>query len=165
MALETPDKHYYTAAVGWMELGNPREALNELDNISAEGSQDPQVLELRWGIYSTLKEWKLALKTAEKLIEVAPDKPGGYVNRSYSLHELKRTREAYELLLMAEKKFPDVSIIAYNLACYSCQLNRLEEAMEWLKKALLLEQDKNKIKTMALADPDLQPLWDKIKLL
>jgi hypothetical protein len=32
-------------------------------------------------------------------------------------------------------KFQNKSIMRYNLACYECQLGRLEQASEWLEKA------------------------------
>jgi hypothetical protein len=46
----------------------------------------------------------------------------------------------------------------YNLACYECQLGRLELAKEWLEKAFKLG-DAKKMKLAALDDPDLEPLW------
>jgi len=52
-------------------------------------------------------------------------------------------------------------MIAFNLACYACQLGRLEEAREWLRKAMDLGDEKE-IKTRALDDPDLEPLWANI---
>ena len=61
---------------------------------------------------------------------------------------------------MAEK-FPEDPIMRYNLACYECQLGRLEHARNWLQKAFKLG-DPKKIKLMALEDPDLQPLWREI---
>ena len=58
-------------------------------------------------------------------------------------------------------KFPDDPIMPYNLACYECQLGRLEPAKCWLEKACKLG-DPKKIKLTALEDPDLQPLWREI---
>lgn len=49
----------------------------------------------------------------------------------------------------------------YNLACYECQLGRMEQAKLWLEKAFTL-RDPKKIKLMALDDPDLEPLWKSI---
>ena len=48
-----------------------------------------------------------------------PDEPVGWIHRSYVLHEQKRTREAWDLLLPAAKKFPEDFTIPYNLACYA----------------------------------------------
>jgi hypothetical protein len=43
-------------------------------------------------------------------------------------------------------------------------MGRLEEARQWLKRALATG-DKAHIKAMALADIDLEPLWKEIKSL
>ena len=52
-------------------------------------------------------------------------------------------------------------MIAFNLACYACQLGRLEEAHAWLRKAMDFGDEKE-IKLRALDDPDLEPLWANI---
>jgi hypothetical protein len=49
----------------------------------------------------------------------------------------------------------------YNLACHECRLGRLEEARHWLQKAFEVG-DPQRIKLMALDDPDLKPLWRDI---
>lgn len=161
--IDPPDGHYYLAAIGWLELGNPREALHELDQISEVSSKDPDILELRWKIYAELKEWHKALEVARTLIDVAPERPSGWINRSYCLHEMKETKQAFILLYHAAEKFPSEPIVAYNLACYSCQLDNLEESRKWLKIAMEVAKNKDEIKEMALSDPDLQPLWDEIR--
>jgi hypothetical protein len=58
-------------------------------------------------------------------------------------------------------KFPSDPIMRHNPACYECQLGRLEQAKSWLEKACVLG-DPKKIKEMAVNDPDLRPLWEKI---
>jgi len=47
----------------------------------------------------------------------------------------------------------------YNLACYSSVPGKFEEAQDWLKKAMLLEEE---VKQIAQDDPDLKPMWDSI---
>jgi hypothetical protein len=49
----------------------------------------------------------------------------------------------------------------YKLACYSCQLGNLKAAMEWLEKAIDVA-GKMDVRTMALEDLDLEPLWANI---
>ncbi|MGB9603463.1 MAG: tetratricopeptide repeat protein [Limisphaerales bacterium] len=163
MPLEPPDTHYYLAAIGWLELGNPQEALEELNHISPEGENDPDVIELRLQIYSEFKEWELMLKYSERLVSISPNRPSGWINRSYALHELKQTASAYNLLLPAADKFPRIFTIPYNLSCYSCQLGKIEEAINWFKKALAIAENKDELKSMALSDKDLEPLWKIIQ--
>ena len=52
----------------------------------------------------------------------------------------------------------------YNLACYECQLGRLDQARAWLRKAFDLG-DPAEMQAQALRDPDLQPLWPEIRSL
>ncbi len=69
---------------------------------------------------------------------------------------------AWDALLPAADKFPKEPVIAYNLSCYACQLQQMDLARTWLQRAVKTG-NKESIKTMALADVDLQPLWPEIK--
>ena len=55
----------------------------------------------------------------------------------------------------------DHAFLRYNLACHECRLGRLEQAKHWLQKAFEVG-DPQRIKLMALDDPDLKPLWRDI---
>ena len=70
--------------------------------------------------------------------------------------------KAWDALLPAAEKFPKEPVIPYNLACYACQLQKLEDARSWLKRAIEIG-GKERMKEMALEDPDLQPLWKEIQ--
>ena len=82
------------------------------------------------------------------------------VRWSFALHELKRTKEAYERLRPVIDRFPGEWMMRYNLACYACQLGNLKEAWSWLEKASELG-DPN-VKLLALGDKDLEPFWTRI---
>jgi tetratricopeptide (TPR) repeat protein len=161
LALQLPDSHHLVAAQGWLELGNHIEANEELEKITPRLRAHPHVLEMRWQIYASAKKWDAALDIASAMVQIAPDQSSGWLHRSFSLHELKRTQEARDNLLPVVEIFPDDAIMRYNLACYECQLSRLEQAKEWLQKAFEIG-DPAKLKLMALDDPDLEPLWKQI---
>ncbi|MFO1458988.1 MAG: tetratricopeptide repeat protein [Verrucomicrobiota bacterium] len=156
-ALDFPDRHHALAAEGWFDLGRPEEALSELDLLSPSGRSDPGVLELHWRILAQRREWSKALAIAHRMTEAAPERAEGWIHRSFTLHELRRTDEAWSMLLPMAPQFPEESIIPYNLACYACQMGNLELAQDWLQRAAKL-RPKNEIKAMALSDPDLAPL-------
>jgi Flp pilus assembly protein TadD len=158
MKLEPPDSHYLNAATGWIELGNPAEAQHELERLSEEARRLPEVLEVQWNLHALARKWEAALRVAERLVAEAPESCSGWIDRSYSLHELKRTGEAREKLLPAAARFPQVSTIPYNLACYDCQLGDLAKARQWLALAMNLGR-REVVLAMALKDPDLKPLW------
>lgn len=162
--LEPPDSHHLQAAIGWLELGNAPEAEAEWLKVDEGQRQRPDVLDVRWRIQAAQKAWSDALSTARTLLEVAPQSPIGWINHSYTLHELRRTQEAWDHLLPIAEKFPKISVIAYNLACYACQLGQLDQAQKFLERAIKLK-GKDAVKAMALADPDLRPLREVIQAL
>jgi tetratricopeptide (TPR) repeat protein len=160
-AFQPPDSLLLQAAQGWIELGNPIEASEELEKITPELRVHPAVLELRWQIYAKAKKWDATLNIAAALIQLVPEHPAGWVHRSHSLYRLQRTQEARDNLLRVVEKFPEDAWIRYDLACYECQLGRLEQAKHWLQKAFELG-DPNKLKLAALEDPDLESLWHEL---
>ncbi len=162
--LKPPDTHHWNAATGWLELGNHAEAKAELAKVSATNRHHPDVLELESRILAAEKKWMEALEVSRELVQTDPDNPSGWIHQSYSLHELKRTQEALDLLLPVVEKFPSMSTIAYNLACYACQLGDLEQARHWLGRSIKI-RGKQDIKKVALADPDLEPMWEEIRKL
>jgi predicted Zn-dependent protease len=159
--LEPHDLRYLAAAQGWLELGNHLEADEKLENITAEQRAHPAVLEIRWQIYAKAGKWEGALDIASALVQLVPESALGWVHRSFSLHELKRAEEARDNLLRVVDKFPKDATMRYNLACYKCQLGRLDQARAWLEKSFEIG-DARKMKLAALEAPDLEPLWKEI---
>ena len=161
MKLEPPDTHHLNAAQGWLGLGNPEEAIAELGKILPELQSHPEVLEMRWQIYAKAQNWRECVEVASRLVELAPTVALGWIHRSYALHELKRTREALAALLPAAAKFPNDWLIRYNLACYCCRLNQLDQTMQFLAQACKLG-DTKEVKQMALTDADLKEVWEQV---
>lgn len=165
-ALEPPDTHYLTAAIGWLELGNLAEAKAEFDQLSPEGQNHPDALEVRWLMCADAQRWEEGLQVARTLLQLAPERSSGWLHQAYALRRVPdgSVKKAWEALLPAFDKFPSVAIISYNLSCYACQMSQLEAARVWLKRALVIG-GKERVKEMALADTDLEPMWEEIKRL
>ena len=163
-SLEPPDLFFLSAAVGWMELGNATEAWTELEKISAGSQQQPDVLEVRWLLLAQAQRWDDALKVTQALVQAAPNRSSSWLHHAYALRRAASggLQQAWDALLPAHEKFPCETTIAFNLSCYACQLHQLEEARSWFHRALKLG-GKDKLKAMALGDPDLQPLWAEIR--
>jgi tetratricopeptide (TPR) repeat protein len=160
--LPYPDRHHATSAEGWLELGEIREAIRELGMIRRSFQGHPDVLEILWRVLAHEKRWNDAVEIAGELVKIAPDRVNGWVNQSYSLHELGRTQEALDALKAVVARFPKDSIIPYNLACYACQLGDETAAQNWILMAARL-RPKDEIREMGLEDPDLKPLRDFLK--
>jgi len=162
-ALEQRESRHVQAAKSFLVAGNHLAACQHLDRIASEFQFHPDVLEVRWAVQSHARAWQASLETAQRLVAVAPERPTGWIQRSFVLHKLKRTREALDALFPAAEKFPGIPIIRFNLACYAAQLACLWEAECWLKQAL--EFSRSEYKKLALQHEDLKPLWEKIQSL
>jgi len=161
-SLEQADRVHLNAAEGWFGLGDLVSASDELEKITPAFRAHPAVLLMRCKIYQAAKKWGYLIEISQTLIEQLPKLAEAWIHRSYALHELNQTREAFDLLLPAAKKFPKLPVIPYNLACYACQLGKLEDAMKQIEQAIDLGGKKNDIRLDALEDPDLEPLWLQI---
>ena len=117
------DQRHLTAAEGWLQLGLHLEAKAELEKIQPQLRSHPDVLELRWHIYAKEKKWDACIDIAATIIKRAPKRVDGWIHRSFALHELQRTQEAFDQLLPAVDQFPKVWTIPYNLACYASMLH------------------------------------------
>lgn len=165
--LEPPDSIYLRAAEGWLGLGDHIEANEELEKITPQLRTHPDVLEMRWHIYAKENKWEACADIARAVTKIAPERPDGWVHLAYSLRRAKGggLQAAWDALLPVAEKFPKVTIIPYNLSCYAAQMNRLDGARDWLKKAFAIGRKTkcfDQIRLMALNDPDLKPLWDQI---
>jgi len=162
--LEPSDRHRLNAALGWLGLNCPADARAELDAIAPAQQSHPAVLEGRWTICTLEKQWRDALEIAEQELKFAPGESSGWLHRAYALRRVSGggLPQAWDALLPAAEKFPAEPIIAYNLSCYACQMQQLDLARTWLQRAVAAGK-KDAIKKMALADDDLQPLWEEIK--
>lgn len=158
--LELPDSLHLRAAEGWLGLGNWQEANAELEQITPQLRVRPDVLEVRWHIFAQAKKWDVCVDIAEAIIELDPNRREAWIHRSFALHELKRTQEAFDHLVLVADEFPKVWTIPYNLACYCAQLGRMEECQAWFKKAMAI--DEQTVKCVAIDDPDLKPLWESM---
>ncbi len=162
--MEAPDSHHYHAAWGWLELGNHSEARAEFTAISPANRAHPAVLDLHWSICAAEKDWSEAYRAAQELVAALPDEPGGWLHGAYALRRMPGggLEQAWNYLQPQAERFPAEPVIAFNLACYACQLNQLDEARRWLQQACAVGEAK-KIRAMALLDEDLQKLWPEIR--
>ena len=158
--LKHPDPMHLNAAAGWIQLGNYVSANDELENISAEWRAHPDVLDLRWFIYSHHEQWDACLDTSSAIVKMAPDRVSGWIHKAYALRRatVGGIEKPKPVLEEAAKLFPDDDMIQYNLACYCAQLGQLDAAKEHLDKSYELG-DAKQIKLIALDDDDLKPLW------
>lgn len=161
MEFSHTDKLALQRAEGWLDLHLPLEANEELEEIQPAMRAHPAVLKLRFFIYHASKQWEMALEIANCLHRQLPDDSFGSIRAAIALYRLGRTQEAKELSLRMAPRFPKDWLIPYNLACYCAQLGEIEEAQEWFKAAMALDEDT--VRRTGIDDPDLEPLWEGMR--
>src|SRR5262245_3992652 len=161
MLLEASDHQHWRAAVGYVELGMFQEANDQLENIDPFNRAAPEVLAVRIAVYRGLKKWELMREVAKRLAEFQPDDIQWTISLAYATRRADSIQAAKEILLNAESKFPKEGIIKYNLACYCCQLQDIQNAKDYLKKAFVIDLN---WRLAALDDDDLRPLWDSLQI-
>lgn len=162
--LEPPDSHRLRAAEGWLELGLPAEAAAELAGISPPNERHPDVLEFRCALHIQETRWEAVLEAARNLVATAPGRVSGWLSQASAIRRVPNggVAQALAALRPAADKFPKDPTVSYNLSCYACLLRRYDEARFWLERAFKVG-NKAHVKSTALADPDLQALWDEIR--
>jgi predicted Zn-dependent protease len=151
------DRGHLDSATWWVSLGRFQEAGEELDGIRPEVRSHPDVLCIRWKIYSATGSWELAAETARQICKKLPSSDLGPILLAQSLHKLSRTTEARDFLLGYLDQFPKAYQIRFDLARYTCQMGDMAEACAWLAEAFGISSTED-TRSLALHDPDLEPL-------
>ncbi|HEY4414906.1 MAG TPA: tetratricopeptide repeat protein [Verrucomicrobiae bacterium] len=161
--LKLDDLRLLHAAEGWLGLGNVVEAEAELRAITPVMHNHPEVLAVRYEVLAKKNCWQQCVETAETLVHLAPESHLGWIQRSFALHEMKRTTAALEKLLPAAQLFPEVITIHYNLACYECVLGNLDRSKAYLTIVFKLAAEQDCVaewRSQLVEDPDLKSLRD-----
>lgn len=159
-SLTPPDSVHLEWAKGWYLLGNLKEANAELDRLPVDLRLHPDVLEVRFAIYSRSQKWDACMDIAAAMLGIAPDRPTAWINSAIVLHALKETTAAWNTLYNVMERFPKMPLIPYNLACYACVLGRMDDSLKMLERAVAIGG--KEMETMAREDPELQPIWTRI---
>jgi Flp pilus assembly protein TadD len=162
-SLPPPHHHTLNAAFGWLELGLPAEAQAELSRLPEEMRTLPEALHAQFAIHARNAAWDAAFLVGETHVRLHPADAAAWIHRAYAARRKPggTLAEAFAALQPALERFPDESIIPYNLACYCAQQGQATEAWTWLERAARVGEPEI-IRRMALADDDLRPLWPRI---
>lgn len=152
----SPSDPFVKAAIGFLELGDPHSAWDELEQIPAENRAESVVLIMRYEIYMALERWDEAVEIARHLVKTDPDEPMLFIN--LAMAEVKKSgyKVAEGILRDALATFPDHPNINYNLGCYSARLGKIEEARRLVAIAIELDPI---FKEPSLEDDDLKGIW------
>ncbi len=150
-------KRSLAAIDGYLFLGMPEEAMQELNEIEEADQQDSIVLSNRIRVLLYLHHWTEAERLSKLGGEIFPDENEFMVQRAFALHQLQKAREAIQVLLTAPEWIRKTGILHYNLACYEARLGDLRTARQCIRAAIELNAS---FKKNAKTDPDLRRLWN-----
>ena len=132
---------------------------DELEKIDPDVRHVPEVLEIRVEIYRGLKKWELMQTVAKKLTEYDAEEPTWPLAWAFATRRAESIEAAKTILMGAWHLHRKDAMISFNLACYECQMGKLERAKTMLRHAFELD---SRMRLMALEDEDLRPLWDSL---
>ena len=143
------------AAQGYLDLGLPSEAHEELEEIVPEMRHLSEVLALKVTIFEVLQKWALLEVCAKALSERQPDEPRWFLAWATAVRHERSLKDGLEILVRAATRFPEEAQVFYRLACYQVELGYLNAARGRLADAIRLDAAYAK---MASHDPVFQVL-------
>ncbi len=151
-----PDRRRTCKAVaGYMELGLPDLALEELEQLHPADLALVSVRELRLAVLIQLKRWNEAVVAGHVLCADAPECRGAWLHTAFALHELGRTRDACSLMLGVAELMSSDPLYHYNLGCYLAVLGDHQNAEVSLRAAFAARPS---LREHARTDRDLASL-------
>lgn len=141
-----------TRAEGFLELGMPERAMDEIRRANRERVfLDPHLLYLEGEVYRQLKRYREALFPLGQALLLEPRNTGVWLLIGYCQKRIGRCDLAIESLENALYMEPNSPTILYNLACYLALGNRVDESLEVLNRAVLIDP---LFKKLAAKEPD-----------
>lgn len=144
------------AACGYLGLGMPLDAWNELEEIEPSLRATREALLMRVEVCRALEKWELMAEVCRFLACREPDEPSHVWDLAYAVRRHESVAAAAAILEEARPRFHSEAVIAYNLACYRAVSGQIDEAKELLAEAFRLDES---LRVTCLDDPDLEGVW------
>ncbi|BCX48489.1 hypothetical protein HAHE_23970 [Haloferula helveola] len=144
-------------ALGWLELGLPEEALQELEGLTARDRMRRQALELKLVAQMKAGRWNAGADTGRLLCMREPKEPRFFIHAAYCLHETGDTVAARNWLMTGPSALIEDPLFHYNIACYHAVLGERKQARSHLRRAFSMDAS---LRRRAREDDDLTVLGD-----
>jgi tetratricopeptide (TPR) repeat protein len=144
---------------GYHELGMHAEALAELTRIEDEVGLQVELLALRMTIHRSAAQWDEMREVADIIKRLQPAQAEAWIWLADATRHSVSLEAAREILVEAEKTFPENPHIKFQIGCYHCRLGEIDPAEKYVRAAIALDQRWNQI---ALADEDVRELWARL---
>ena len=155
-AIQTSIASVLRRTYGWLELGCPNEASEELEQLPDTLHSTREVLKLKCSILSIARNWAELSMLSSTSSLYFPKEASFTEDWAWAEHKQGRTAEAYAILVEAGRKNQKTWRTAYFLACFAYALKRVREATEWLGLAFLLHSSPAQLKARALREDDFR---------
>ena len=142
-------------ASGYLNLGMPDEALEELSGLSREQRNYPEVMSLKGQIFLLRSEWSSAAEMAEDGHSRYPELPDFYIQQALAYEQLGQPRRAIDIWLSAPEEIQRSGFCHYNLARCLVRLGNIPSARQHMSQAVKLEPA---LKPAVKTDPLLNSL-------
>ncbi len=144
-------------ANGYLDLGMTKEAALELDSIEDKEPFLAEYLTTRIRLHLGTRKWKQMETVSQRLAELEPENPFGWVNWAYALRERNKVKDALSVAEAGLEFVPEEAVLWFNFACYCSLLGQVEAASHHLDEAIRLDKA---FEAEAVNDPDLDNFWE-----
>ena len=145
------------AALGWLELELPEDALRELESLGPKERMRQQALELKLVAQMKAGHWNAGADTGRLLCLREPKEPRFFIHAAYCLHETGDTVAARNWLMTGPSNLIDEPLFHYNIACYHAVLGQPNQARSHLSRAFSMDEA---LRDLAEKDEDLAGLGE-----
>ena len=150
-----PFARHLQAAQGYLDLGLPLDAHEELEEIEPELRHLSEVLAIKVSIFRRLAKWELMEVVSKELCIRRPNEPEWLLALAEAIRHGRSMQAGLEVLVQGAMRFPEEARLFYRLATYQAQLGYLDAALGRLEDAVRLDPA---LREVARDDPDLAPL-------
>jgi hypothetical protein len=152
----TPDCRAIEAAIGYLSLGLPEEADEEIEKVSPAIYTSKTILSLRASIYCEANWWERLQKVAQVLVNKWPGDCDHWILLGCATRRCVSIDESNAVFSESLIFHDSEPLIHFHLACNAAHSGEKSIARDHLARALLLDPN---IGMIALEDPDLAQLW------
>ena len=149
-------------ADGFIDLKLYARAHESLDSIPEPHRDSLPYLLHRLRLLMAEEAWESARQLALATRDALPGEALVWIQLAYATRRASSIEQAQAILVEAEAAFPGDALIRYNLACYACCRSEQKRAKDYLQEAFKRDAS---MRSMAMEDPDLEPLWDEVETL
>lgn len=142
-------------ATGYLELRMFEDALAEADLVLQQQPDNELAIAVKSSALWQANRLEEAEPYVARLAELHPREATLWINLAYIRRRTQSLEAAVETLQHAFDANPRDALAHFNMACYRAVQRRREEALLLLRNALYLDP---KLRRLAKAEPDLQPL-------